>query len=190
MSVSTLVPNETLTQRLFGRRELIPPLTNILWRIEQGVVRTYTWNEDTLNEEGRIITLGYWGPGDVVGHSLSKVLSYQVECVTKVEMSVIPTHLWAQALEAVVQHTQQLEQLLNILHIVPMQERLWHFLVWLGQKFGRDTEQGRLINLRLTHQQIAEAINTTRVTVLRLLKQLVSEGLLQQHKRQIILFQQ
>ena len=91
-------------------------------------------------------------------------------------MSVLPSELWHQALDAIVLHIQQAEELLNIVHLHPLPLRLWQLLVWLGQKFGREDDAGRLIDLQLTHQQLAEAINTSRVTVTRLLKQFESQG--------------
>ncbi len=154
----------------------------MLWRVKRGIVRTQTWSE-----EGSLISLGYWGPGDVVGGALSRLLPYEIECLTTVEMSILPSELWGQALDAVVSHIQQIEQLLGIVNRNPIQQRLWYFLVWLGEKFGRELEQGRLIDLPLTHQEIAEAINTTRVTVLRVLQQFESEGRLRRHKRQLVL---
>lgn len=64
---------------------------------------------------------------------------------------------------------------------------LWQFLIWLGQKFGRDVEAGRLIDLGVTHQEIAEAINTTRVSVTRILQQLETEGMLRRYQRRLVL---
>lgn len=179
-SISTV----SLTERLFNRRDQIPSRADVLWRLKRGVVRTQTWSE-----EGSLISLGYWGPGDVVGGALSRLLPYKIECLTTVEMIILPSGLWSEALDAVVSHIQQTEQLLGIVHRNPIQQRLWYFLVWLGEKFGRDLEQGRLIDLQLTHQEIAETINTTRVTVLRFLQQFESEGRLRRHKRQLVLCQ-
>ena len=48
---------------------------------------------------------------------------------------------------------------------------LFKFLEWLDKRFGEDVENGRLLNLRLTHQDIAETLGTTRVTVTRILNQ-------------------
>lgn len=48
-------------------------------------------------------------------------------------------------------------------------------------------EQGQLIDLRLTHQEIAEVIGTTRVTVTRLLKQFEREAIITSRRRLIIL---
>lgn len=52
-------------------------------------------------------------------------------------------------------------------------------LTLLSQKFGREVEQGLLIDLRLTHQDIAELLGSTRVTVTRILRQLEQQGLIQ-----------
>lgn len=175
-------PSGELPQRLFTRRELIPPEKDVMWRIERGTVRTLTWSE-----EGIFITLGYWGAGDLIGYSLSKVEPYHIECVTSVEVSIIPPHLWYKDINAFVSHIQDSEELLSIVHLKPMSLRLGKFLLWLSEKFGRDVEQGKLIDLNITHQEISEVLNTTRVTVTRLLQQFEEQGALLRYKRRIIL---
>ncbi|NJL61596.1 MAG: Crp/Fnr family transcriptional regulator [Methylacidiphilales bacterium] len=172
----------SLPQRLFTRREVIPARNDVLWRIERGAVRTLTWSED-----GTFITLGYWGPGDLIGYPLSCVKPYQIECLTSVEVSVVPPHMWHQDVDALVSHIQQAEELLSIVHRKPISLRLWQFLVWLSEKFGRDVEQGKLIDLNVTHQEMAEVLNTTRVTVTRLLQQFEEEATMIRHKRRIII---
>jgi CRP-like cAMP-binding protein len=174
--------NEHLPQKLFSRREIIPIGHEVLWRIERGAVRTLTWTED-----GTFITLGYWGPGDVVGYPLTKVNPYQIESLTSVEVSILPPHLWYQDINALLSHIQQSEELLSIVHRKPISLRLWQFLLWLSEKFGREVEQGKLLDLNVTHQEIAEVLNTTRVTVTRLLQQFEEEGKLLRKKRRMIL---
>lgn len=174
--------SSSLTKHLFSRRDQIPHRQDVLWRIELGVVRTVTWSE-----EGTIMALGYWGSGDIIGYSLSQILPYQIQCLTSVETSVLPSDIWATEVDAIVLHIQQVEELLSTVHRKPTSLRLWQFLVLLGQKFGRDVERGRLIDLELTHQEIAEAINTTRVSVTRMLQQLESEGMLLRHQRRFVL---
>ncbi|MEB3219082.1 MAG: Crp/Fnr family transcriptional regulator [Nostocales cyanobacterium 94392] len=174
--------SNSLPQRLFTRREVIPPRNDVLWRIDRGAIRTLTWSED-----GAFITLGYWGPGDLVGYPLSRVKPYQIECLTSVEVSVLPPQMWQQDVEALISHIQQSEELLSIVHRKPISLRLWQFLVWLGEKFGREVEQGKLIDLNVTHQEMAEVLNTTRVTVTRLLQQFEDEQNIVRHKRRIIL---
>ena len=177
----TLSSPANLVQRSFTYRDLIPLQPDVLWHITWGAVRTLTWNE-----EGTPTTLGYWGPGDVVGQPLSRIQPYQIECLTSVEAELIPSHECHQALQAIFLHIQQSEELLNIVRYERMHCRLQQLLVWLARKFGRPVKSGLLIDLRLTHQAIAEAIGTTRVTVTRLLNEFEREGVISRPKRHFI----
>ncbi|WP_250123735.1 Crp/Fnr family transcriptional regulator [Chroococcidiopsis sp. CCMEE 29] len=170
-----------LLQHTFSRYDLIPMPPNVLLRIEQGTVRTMTWSE-----EGTMVTLGYWGNGDVVGQPLSSVQPYQVECLTSVEVSYIFSHQWHQALDAIFLHVQQTEELFSIARCERVHQRLQQILFWLARKFGRPVEQGQLINLRLTHQELAEVIGTTRVTVTRLLSRFEQQGIIRRSCRHFI----
>jgi CRP-like cAMP-binding protein len=98
-------------------------------------------------------------------------------------------HLWHQHTNALLSHIQNSEELLSIVHRKPISLRLWQFLIWLSEKFGRNVEQGKLIDLNVTHQEISEVLNTTRVTVTRLLQQFEEEKALVRYKRRIILRQ-
>lgn len=188
MSSSLLTPpaatelHQSSSTRLLKRHQLIPSRSDLLWQIKRGVVRT-----TTVSEDGMLIVLGYWGAGDIIGHAMSQIESYQIECLTEVEASVLPQAQWSQAIDALLGHIQQVQELLIIVHQNPAQHRLWQFLSFLAQKFGVEVEQGVLINLNLSHQAIAETINVTRVTVTRLLQTFEYEGLLLRQKRQLIL---
>jgi putative SOS response-associated peptidase YedK len=59
----------------FARRELIPLSSYALWRIDAGYARTITWDED-----GMMVTLGFWRAGDVVGQVLSSINPWQSIC--------------------------------------------------------------------------------------------------------------
>jgi CRP-like cAMP-binding protein len=173
--IPTILPS--LMQHTYGRGEYIPLPPNVLWQIEFGIVRTLTWND-----EGKQSTLGLWSKGDIVGEPLSSINPYEAECVTSVTVSVLPSSLWYQAFDAMFAHIHQAEELLHILHCDPIHLRLHLLLNWLAEKFGSDTLHGRLISLNLTHQEIAELINTTRVTITRNLKQLEQNGIISYHK--------
>lgn len=56
----------------------------------------------------------------------------------------------------------------------------WSLSCWVGllKKIGREVETGHLIDLRLTHQDIAEMLGTTRVTITRTLSQFEQQGLI------------
>jgi CRP-like cAMP-binding protein len=183
MAFSTETPtiSANLKQRTFSRNEVIPLHPNVLLRIKRGVVRTLTWSE-----EGTAAALGYWGVGDVVGQPLSCVQPYQIECLSIVEASYIPIPEWEHALDAIFRHIQQTEELLWIVRQASTHARLLQMLMWLARKFACKVEQGQLIDLRLTHQELAEVIGTTRVTVTRLLSQFEREGIIYRPRRNFI----
>lgn len=171
-----------LKQWIFKGGNLLPSQPESLWRIEQGIVHALTWTE-----AGNLNVLGYWGPGDVVGQPLSRISPYQIECLTSVEVSLVPAYLWHEVMDAIVLHVQQVEELLSILHQERIPQRLLQMLVWLARKFGREVDQGQLIDVRLTHQELAAMIGSTRVTISRLLKQFEQEKFIRRFRHHIIL---
>ena len=82
----------------------------------------------------------------------------------------------------------QTEHLLSIVGERRIEDRLRHLLDLLQQEVGQVNPEGIKISVRLTHQQIASLIGSTRVTVTRLLRQFFEEGWLRQdQKRYLIL---
>ncbi len=171
-------------QRLhtFSPREIIPLQSDCFWLLKQGVVKTCTWNE-----EGTAITLGYWGSGDIVGQPLSLVSPYQIECLNLVEAVALPLRQCDRLSEAIRRHIQETEELLYIVRSERMYTRLIKILTWLARKFSYEVEEGRLIDLPLTHQELAEVIGTTRVTVTKLINQLEQEGIITRPRRNFII---
>jgi CRP-like cAMP-binding protein len=160
-------------QQYFPRRSLLPLQQNTLWQIKSGFVMTYTYLED-----GTTVALGLWGQGDIVGEALSKMKPYQMECLTTVEASSLPVDDWHQLAESLLNHIHQAEQLMIIRSHKKVETNLIQLLAWLSKKFGLQVDQGRLIDMRLTHEDLAALISSTRVTVTRVLKQLEQEGLI------------
>ncbi|MGF1493724.1 MAG: Crp/Fnr family transcriptional regulator [Microcoleaceae cyanobacterium] len=173
MTASNLVLLPNQGSHSFGRRELVPLWPDTIWKIQQGVVRTLTWSED-----GILISLGYWGEGDIVGQPLTRLDPYQIECLTTVSAQPVPPQQWSEELTAILSCTQQAQELHSIVQIQSTDQRLLNFLQWLGRKFGQVTETGRLINLRLTHLEISDVIGTTRVSVTRMMQRLETRGVI------------
>lgn len=72
--------------------------------------------------------------------------------------------------------------LLELTRIRPAEARLFHLLVWLSDRFGSRSEQGRSIPLEamnLTHRQLAEMACVSRVTVTKALGHFRQQGWLQ-----------
>jgi CRP-like cAMP-binding protein len=158
--------------RLFELRSRIPMAPNSLWRIDTGIVRASTWNED-----GSVTTLGFWGPGDLLGCFLSDSKPFLVECLTSVAARSLPSDLWPDCTNTLVRQMQRNYEYLNVIigcRRVPVSlERLF---MWLAKRFGHLTEQGYLIDMRLTHQDLADAVGSTRVTITRTLQYLEQQG--------------
>lgn len=172
---------DIIIHRVFQRRELISQ-ENILWRIQRGTVRAMTWDDN-----GDCTTLGYWGMGDIIGYPMTRVYPYHLECLTYVEVVSVPVETLHKNLDGLLSHIQYTEQLMSIVSCKQASARIWQFLVWLSDRFGRDMEKGRLIDMHITHQEIADVLNITRVTVTRFLQEFENEGKLQRHKRMFIL---
>ena len=66
-----------------------------------------------------------------------------------------------------------------------MSSRLVSFLLVLCRDFGVPGDRGITIDLRLSHQAIAEAIGSTRVTITRLLGDLRNAGLVEIDRKKI-----
>ncbi len=172
----------SLTKKTFERQNRLPLDNKFLWKIERGVVRTLTWSI-----EGIPRALGLWGPGDVVGKPLSQTDPYEVECLEPTTAIALPLHLCVHELDAILRHVRQTENLLNIISHQTVYLRLLEFLGWLAHKFGCEVETGKLIMLRLTHQEIAETIAASRVTVTRMFGVLEQEGKIIRSDNQLIL---
>ncbi|MEG3937522.1 MULTISPECIES: Crp/Fnr family transcriptional regulator [unclassified Microcoleus] len=170
-SFSTKTFDET-SRHIFPRRSHLPNRSNALWRIESGVVRTVTWLED-----GTIITLGLWGPGDTIGKPISKCDPFQIECLTKVEAVLLSVERWLNR-DILLTHIQQAEDFMVMRGYKRVDFMLYQLLIWLAKRFGSEVEQGHLIDMILTHQDIAEIIGTSRVTVTRTLGHFEEQGLI------------
>ena len=62
---------------------------------------------------------------------------------------------------------RQAESLLALLGLRRVEEQVRGFLELLAKDFGEPCDAGLRLNLRLTHQEMASALSTNRVTVTR-----------------------
>ncbi|MGE5659071.1 MAG: Crp/Fnr family transcriptional regulator [Actinomycetota bacterium] len=187
MTVSPFLPARPseMTRHQFARRSLLPLRGDSLWQIEIGAVRTLTWLED-----GTTITLGFWGPGNVIGKNLSQINPYQMECITKVEAVAIPTHNLPQITDALILNIKQGEEFMAIRGYKKVDVMLLRLLSWLATRFGHEVEKGQLIDLRLTHQDLADLLGTTRVTITRMFKKFEQQGLIHRFSQHRIILQE
>jgi CRP-like cAMP-binding protein len=77
---------------------------------------------------------------------------------------------------------QQMEILLTLRNKKQVDERLLGLLAFLACEFGQETLEWIDIDIRLTHQQIANMVGSTRVTVTRCMGELREANLLSKSK--------
>ncbi|MGB7413324.1 MAG: Crp/Fnr family transcriptional regulator, partial [Thermosynechococcaceae cyanobacterium] len=123
------------------------------------------------------------------GLPLTQVEPYYISCLGDVKARLLASrHHWS--IETLLGHIQQAEALLQIVRGKRICDRLQPFLVWLAQRFGYPTDQGWVTELQLTHQEIAETLGTSRVTITRLLKTLEQDGFMRRSRKRYLLLPQ
>ncbi len=142
-----------------------------IWVVSQGIVQL-----NLLHPSGDEVILGLAGPGMPFGSALTNLEAYQARALTAIElMSFTLTEVEAspnltQSLfRGLTRRLRQVEALLAIASHRRIEDRLWHLLFLLKQEVGAPHPQGYRLAVRLTHQQLASAIGTSRVTMTRLL---------------------
>ena len=121
---------------------------------------------------------------------------YHAVAFTRVEMVTAPagsvraaieadTAVGLRLLQGLSSRILQTETMIETLTHRDMSSRLVSFLLVLCRDFGVPDQLGITIDLRLSHQAIAEAIGSTRVTITRLLGDLRQSGLVQIDRKKI-----
>ena len=159
----------------------VPLLKNSIWLVVRGMVKL-----EAVTIHGDPLLLGLAGPNEPFGEPLSNVLAYEaftvcdsdLLCLSCAEIEQSP-HLAMAMMQAVVSRYRQAETMLSLLGLRRVEERVRGFLELLAQEYGQACDQGLRLNLRLTHQELASALCTTRVTVTRVIGLLRDEGWLQ-----------
>lgn len=158
----TLLPNDVLPKELN-------------WRIQEGYLRTATWDE-----EGETITLGIWGPGDWVTSSYSALDPVEIHSLSTVVVE--QHHPTEEEIFAFLRHQiRNTEEIYAINRIRSAEQRLLMLLRWIGTRFGQVSSRGYRLSLKdmnLTHKALGDICGLTRVTVTKNLNRYKALGLL------------
>lgn len=163
----------------YVKGEVIPCKLDVLWQVQKGLVKL-----NTFSENGEEVLIGIAGPSMPFGPGLTSLQTYQatalseeVQLVLVAWQDIQSTPEVAQALLAEVgKRLQQSEQFLSVSGRRRVQDRIHHFLLLLKQEMGLPISNGTRIQVRLTHEDLANACCTTRVTVTRILGKLQKQG--------------
>jgi len=159
----------------------VPLLKESVWLVVRGMVKL-----SAISVQGDELLLGLAGPNEPFGDPLSNVEVYEATtlcesdllCLTCDEIAASP-HLAMALLQGMGVRYRQSEAMLGLLGLRRIEDRVRGFLELLANDYGQPCEQGLRLNIKLTHQELASALSTTRVTVTRVLGSLKDEGWLQ-----------
>tara|TARA_B100002051_G_scaffold273470_1_gene312319 strand:- start:616 stop:1281 length:666 start_codon:yes stop_codon:yes gene_type:complete len=159
----------------------VPLLNGHVWLVVRGITKLVT-----SSMSGDEALLGLVGPGEPFGEPLSEVDPYEaitlsdcdLLCLRWDELISNPS-LTSGMLLATARRYRQAELLLALMGQRRVEERLRSFLELMARDYGQPCEQGVRISVRLTHQELASLLGTTRVTVTRYLGQLRDQGWLE-----------
>jgi CRP-like cAMP-binding protein len=147
------------------------------WYVESGYLRATGSTDQT-----EIFTWGIWGPGEIVIPELLSLEPLELRALSGARVhQCTPDPAEQHAFSTA--HIQQMGMLLQITRVRPAEARLFNLLLWLGERFGAITEQGRCVPLEgmnLTHRQLAEMASVSRVTVTKALGHFRQQGWLMQ----------
>ena len=154
----------------------LPTAPDLVLKIEEGVVVQLV-----VHADGTEVLLGFHGAGQlIVPHPADSCFIYYrahtdvtIESLPWSEAQILPglvdqlrARVWRQEAWAAMQARPANE------------ERLLGILTLLTEQFGMAAEDGILLDLRITHQQLASAIGVTRPTITRLIGTLRQRRLL------------
>jgi CRP-like cAMP-binding protein len=154
-----------------------------------------------VTRDGKELTLAYRGPGEVFGEaclidgSPREEMAEAMEnaLVTEIERAQFEKLLSTQAslgyklTKILAQRRREMETKIENLVFKDVNSKLAELLLRLGSEYGVDDSRGTLVALKITHQEMANLIGSTRETVSLTLAQFKRKGLIQTEGRKVII---
>lgn len=167
-----------------------------IFYVYQGLVKAYDitkYNEENLlivRKEDEIFPLIWAITGQersVIYQTLAPTVTWQLSRKVFLQFVKDNPDTMAPLLDMTIEmYRLHSERILN-LEYRTVRERIISFLLTMGQRFGKRTPAGLLIEVPLRHQDIASSVNSTRETTSRELSALERKGLLQSQQSLILL---
>ena len=166
----------------------VPLLPDHIWIVVRGIVKL-----SCLNEQGDDVLLAIAGSNEPFGEPLTHLDLFEATTLDHCDLLDLSIHdinttphLRNNLMKAMMHRTRQSEALIALLGLRGVENRVKSFLELMAEDYGQACGQGLKLNLRLTHQEIANAVSTTRVTITKVLGQLKESGWLQYDGKQKI----
>lgn len=175
---------------LYHRGEKVPLMTQGVWQVCRGWVHL-----STTHATGEEVLLGWAAPSSFFGQWSTRLEMYEATALSDVylrwfflsEVESSPP-LSRSLLTHLNNRLRQTEALLAVTGQRRVEDRLHQLLLLLKDEMGQNLDGETRLEVRFTHQNLASAIGTTRVTITRLLGKLQRHGYLRfDQDRHIIL---
>ena len=158
------------------------PLQGVgFWQVYRGVVQL-----NRLNHIQREVVMGWVTPNHTFGNAIDSSYPYSALAITDVYLRKYQpqeiaknTQLARQLLSELSYRLVKSEQMVEIVSHKKVEDRLRGLLLMLKEEMGHPVDRGIRLTARFTHQNIADALCTTRVTVTRILGDLQNQDLLE-----------
>lgn len=159
---------------VYHKGETIPLNPQVIWQVRSGLVKL-----TTFSPSGQEVLVGLAGASSAFGSTLTALPLYEATALADTQLCSIPftefatsPQLQQQLLPQISQRLKQTESLLAACGQIRVADRLDSLLELLKQEIGQPVAGGTRLSVRLTHEDLATACCTTRVTITRLLTQL------------------
>lgn len=178
------IPQQEYTEprrlHFYEKGQNIPMSNEGLWQVYRGVVllsKNHTNGEEVVLGWAKSTAFLCSTFNNSKGHQAKALSDVYLKWYSNQEIKT-SSYLVNDLLNQMLIRMEQAENLLTIANQRPVETRLKQLLLLFKLHLGQPTEQGIRLEVRLTHQHLASAIGTTRVTVTRLLKDIQSQGLI------------
>lgn len=161
-----------------GAGSSVPLLRNHLWLVIRGMVKL-----GCITIHGDELLLGLAGPNELFGDSLAGPDAYEATTLSECDLLCLSQgelekhdYLAQAFIAAISQRQRQSQTMLALMGLRRVEDRVRGFLELLALDYGVSCPEGLRLTPKLTHQEIASALGTTRVTVTRIIGQLKEVG--------------
>ncbi|MFD0696845.1 Crp/Fnr family transcriptional regulator [Paenibacillus sp. GCM10027628] len=167
-----------------------------LFLIKSGVVKIYRL------DEAKEIILALFREGDFFGEmslistgltrsataeTLEVCTLYALKRSSFVQFMEKSPKLCLKLLETTMDRLRRANEQIYDLTFLGVRSRIMKTIIRLSEQHGISTAEGLVINVKLTHQQLANMVGTVRESVTKVLQELLDEGAIQIDKKMITL---
>ena len=165
----------------YQKGEEIPLIDSGFWRVYRGVIQL-----NRFNSSEREVVVGWVTPNHAFGNDINGTSSYSAIALTDIylrhyqpQQVAGDTQLSRLLLSELSYRLLKSEQMIAITSLRKVEDRLLSLLAMLKEEMGHPIGKGTRLTVRFTHQNIADSVCATRVTITRILGELQDRNLLE-----------